>query len=307
MKNLDLTTLQLFVTVCDTRSITKAAAQANIVGSAISKRIAQLEDSLGTPLLERWRHGVVPTAAGETLLEHARSMFASVAGIERDMAAYASGIRGKVRMLVSASALAGTLATEVSRFLQVPGHAGIQLDIEERSSTAVAIGVREGNASVGICWDAVEMHQLQARLYRMDRLAIVTPAVHPLAHLAEVSFEQALDFDHVGMPMTSAVKAVLQRASALEGKPLVYRVLVNSFEAALKVVGANLAVSVMPRQIAEPAAQALGVRVIPLSNPWAHRRIVVCYRDESSLSQPARLLVEHLASAGAQKEVAPGS
>jgi DNA-binding transcriptional LysR family regulator len=87
----------------------------------------------------------------------------------------------------------------------------------------------------------------------------------------------------------------------------VYRVLVNSFEAALKVVGANLAVSVMPRQIAEPAAQALGVRVIPLSNPWAHRRIVVCYRDESSLSQPARLLVEHLASAGAQKEVAPGS
>ena len=106
MRDLDLTTLRLFVSVCETRSIARAGAQASIVGSAISKRLAQLEDTLGTPLFVRRRRGVVPTAAGETLLEHARAMLGSVNRIERDMAAYAGGMRGHVRMLASATAKA---------------------------------------------------------------------------------------------------------------------------------------------------------------------------------------------------------
>ena len=43
MRDLDLTTLRLFIVVCETRNIARAAEQANIVGSAISKRLAQLE------------------------------------------------------------------------------------------------------------------------------------------------------------------------------------------------------------------------------------------------------------------------
>ena len=42
-------------------NIARAGERANIVGSAISKRLAQLEDQVGTPLLMRKRHGVVPT------------------------------------------------------------------------------------------------------------------------------------------------------------------------------------------------------------------------------------------------------
>ena len=69
MRELDLTTLRLFAAVCDARSIARAAEQANIVGSAISKRLAQLEDTVGTQLLVRRRHGVEPTPAGESLLD----------------------------------------------------------------------------------------------------------------------------------------------------------------------------------------------------------------------------------------------
>ena len=72
MRDLDLTTLRLFVSVCETRNIARAAEQASLVGSAISKRIAQLEDTVGVKLLQRRKHGVEPTAAGQTLLEHAR-------------------------------------------------------------------------------------------------------------------------------------------------------------------------------------------------------------------------------------------
>ena len=63
MKNVDLKTLQLLVAVCDHGNIKRAAAQEHIEPSAISKRIAQLEEALGTPLLVRERRGVTPTPA----------------------------------------------------------------------------------------------------------------------------------------------------------------------------------------------------------------------------------------------------
>src|SRR5690349_19907065 len=62
VRDLDLTTLRLIVSVCELGYIARAGERANIVGSAISKRLAQLEDQVGTPLLVRRRHGVVPSA-----------------------------------------------------------------------------------------------------------------------------------------------------------------------------------------------------------------------------------------------------
>ena len=61
MRDLDLTSLRLFVTVCDTGNMSRAAEKANMVASAVSKRLAQLEATVGASLLTRRKHGVVPT------------------------------------------------------------------------------------------------------------------------------------------------------------------------------------------------------------------------------------------------------
>lgn len=95
MRDLDITTLRLFISVCETGNIARAGERASIVGSAISKRLAQLEDTVGAKLLTRKRRGVEPTEAGETLLEHARAILASSDRIERDMSAYASGVKAR--------------------------------------------------------------------------------------------------------------------------------------------------------------------------------------------------------------------
>ena len=301
MRDLDLQTLRLFAAVCDQRSIARVAEQESIVGSAISKRLAQLEDTVGTPLLLRKRRGVVPTPAGETLLEHARTMLASVGQIERDMAAYATGTRGHVRMLVTASVMAESLADDVAAFLQDPAHRSIQISMEERVSPDVVQGIREGSASIGICWDAADLSGLQTRSYRSDHLAIVAHASHPVAQLPTVRFADVLGYEFVSMPALSAVQVLLARAAAVEGKTLAHRVLVSNFDAALRVVRANLAISVVPREVAAPFAQTAPVRIVPLSDAWAQRRFAICYRDEQALSPAAQLLVQHLARASAQE------
>ena len=294
MRDFDLTTLRLFVAVCETGNMARAGEQAHIVGSAISKRLAQLEAQVGTPLLFRKRHGVVPTPAGNTVLEHARGMLEGAARIARDMESYVAGTVGKVRVLASVSAMTESLAEDVAAFLKMPAHRTMQVDLEERISPEIVRGVREGLASLGVCWDAVDLGTLQSLPYRSDHLCVVVPQGHALAHRKRLRFEDTLAFEHVGLPITSAVQLSLQRAAAQLGHALVNRIVVNNFEAALRVVSAGLAIGLVPREVVGRQGSAHAVRIIPLAESWAERRFVVCFRDASELSPTAQSLVEHL-------------
>lgn len=295
MRDLDLTSLRLFAAVCETGNIARAGDRASIVPSAISKRLAQLEETVGTPLFVRKRHGVTPTPAGFTLLEHARIMLDSAARIERDMEGFAAGVRGQVRILASVSAMAESLADDVAAFLKMPGHGDIQVDMEERVSPEIVRGVRDGTASLGVCWNAVELGLLPSRAYRSDNLCIVVPADHPLASKKSLRFAQTLDYEHVSLPVNSAVQVMLQREAAQLGRKLNHRVVVTNFEAALRVVRAGLAISLVPFEVAETYVAAYGLKVVPLAEPWAERRFIICFRDAQALSPAAQLLVEHLA------------
>jgi DNA-binding transcriptional LysR family regulator len=86
----------------------------------------------------------------------------------------------------------------------------------------------------------------------------------------------------------------LSRMAAREGKTLVDRVHVTTFEAACHIIAANLAIGILPWSVARTYASALGLRVIALTDNWARRQIIICMRDYDSLLVPARAFVDHL-------------
>jgi len=294
MRDLDLTTVRLFVTVCETRNIVRASEQASMVSSAISKRLSALEAAVGVKLLQRRRRGMEPTAAGQTLLEHAREMLATAERIERAMAGYASGLRGEVRLLASSSALAEDLPDDIAAFLAMPSHKDIRVTMEERVSPDIVRGIREGSASLGVCWDVADLDGLASVPYRSDELAIAVHRSHPLAHRKRLRFAETLGYEQVVLPVSSAVSLLLARAAAAAGGQLAHRVVVTSFDAALRVVCANLALSVVPRGIAASHRNRDVLRVIRLDEDWAKRRFAICCRSEDSLAPAARLLLAHL-------------
>ena len=103
-----------------------------------------------------------------------------------------------------------------------------------------------------------------------------------------------LPFQHVSLPPESAVQVMLQRAAALAGAPINYRVVAATFDAALRVVRSQLAIAILPAELSAPYAEAFGLTVTPLSDAWARRRFAICCRDEHALTPAARLLVAHL-------------
>jgi len=169
------------------------------------------------------------------------------------------------------------------------------VDLEERVSPEIVRGVREGHASLGVCWDATDHAGLQTRPYRRDTLCVVVPKGHPLAKRHSVRFADTLDYEHVSLPVNSAVQLMLQRQAGQRGRSVRHRVVVSNFEAALRVVRAGLAISLVPREVVDAAALAT-LHVLPLAEPWAERRFILCFRDAQSLTPAAQLLVDHLAS-----------
>lgn len=306
MRDLNLTTLRYFVAVCDAGSLTRAAEQENIVTSALSKRLAQLEEDLSTVLMERGRRGVLLTPAGETLLEHSRAILGSARRISEDMKAYGNGVRGKVHLLGTASAISESLADDVSAFMKLPEHREIQVDIQEAVSQEIVRRIREGSASIGVLWDAADLRGLSHMPYRTDRLAVVVHPDHPLARLNECSFDDTLAYEHVGLESASAVNVMMARAAALVGKRMRYRAQVSTFESALRIIRANLGIAVIPQEVVQAYGDLVKLRIIALTEPWAPRRFVICRHAEKPLPTAAALLASYLEFVACQQPTQSG-
>ena len=74
----DLNKLNTFVRVAQRRSFTHAAAELRTRPSVVSKRMKELEQTLGFRLINRSTHGLVLTDAGEGLFQHCLQMLAKL-------------------------------------------------------------------------------------------------------------------------------------------------------------------------------------------------------------------------------------
>jgi DNA-binding transcriptional LysR family regulator len=271
--------------------------------SAISKRIAQLEGAIGTQVLVRGRRGAEPTPAGRALLEHARNLLFTMDRIETDMAAFKGGIKGQVRVVASASAIAESLLDDLTAFMRAPEHQDIKVDIEERFSKDIVSMVREGVVSLGVCWSNIDFSGLEHRPYRRDELTLAVPLDHPLAQLKALYFEETLTYEHVGLQPSTAVHTMLGRAAAKSGRHMSYRVVVSNFDAAFRVVAAGLGISVVPREVSDIYVSAGQVQIIPLLNEWAQREFAICYRRRGDLTPAAERLIEFLANQASTSQI----
>jgi len=135
----DLVDLQLFIAVADSGSITAGALRAHLALASASARIKGLELALGAALLKRRRRGVELTAAGESLLDHARIILHEVEAMRGDLATYASGAKASVLLLANTSGLSEHLPKALAVFLRE--HPDINVDVEERESTDIEAAI----------------------------------------------------------------------------------------------------------------------------------------------------------------------
>jgi DNA-binding transcriptional LysR family regulator len=291
-RRMDLTSLQLFVAVCELGSIGRAAEREFIAASAVSKRLSDLEATLDTTLLYRHTRGVDLTPAGERLLHHARSVLYSLEKMQGELSEYADGVRGHVRIHASISAIVQFLPEDLGDFIRQ--HAEVKVDLEEHLSTEVVRAVQEGAADLGICNTADGTGTLQTLPYRQDQLVLIVPQGHALANEAAVRFEDTLDYDHVGLHANSSIYLAMHQAAAQSGRSIKLRIHVTGLDAMCRMIHNGLGVGVMPQRAFELMHGVGALTAVPLTDDWSRRHIDLVARDFSTLPVTARLLVDHL-------------
>jgi len=298
-RRIDLTSLQLFVAVCELGSIGRAAEREFIAASAVSKRLSDLEATLATPLLYRHTRGVDLTPAGESLLHHARSVLYSLEKMQGELSEYADGVRGHVRVHANISAIVQFLPEDLGAFRRA--HEAIKIDLEEHLSSEVLRAVQEGAADLGICHVADGGNELQSLPYRHDHLVLIVPAGHPLSEKGEIDFVESLEYDHVGLHTNSSIYVATRQAALEAGRTIKLRIHVTGLDAMCRMIENGLGIGVMPNRAFELMRGGIGRRLtsVALADAWAQREIRLVARDFSTLPVAARTLVSHLQASGA--------
>ena len=292
----DLTDLRLFLHIVEAGSITHGAERMHLALAAASTRVRNMELALGTKLLERERLGVQPTAAGRTLVHHARILLQQAERMRGELGAYADGLRGQIRLLSNTNALTEFLPEPLSAFLA--SHPQVNIDLEERLSDEIVAAVADGTADIGIVAGTVELTGLETLPFRTDRFVLVVAQDHALASREAIAFADLLELDFVGLDRVSALQRFLSDKADRIGRRLKLRVQLRSFDAVCRLVECGVGIGIVPETTALRNSRTMALHRVALTDPWALRKLTICVRKQDELPRYAGELVRHLAAAG---------
>jgi DNA-binding transcriptional LysR family regulator len=291
-KKIDTALLEIFVSAVENKSLTQAGIELDLVVSAVSKRIGELEQHVGKALLRRHGRGIVPTPAGELLYLHAKSILRSLRAADEALAEFGNNGLRKIRLVAGQTNVVQCLPSQIAGFMSVVKDASIHL-IEGRSADVPGI-VRSGDADVGIYHAQYPATGVLSFPYRKDRVGLVVPRGHPLESRKAIKFEEALDYPLLGPLPRYSLDHFLQLAGASLSRPPVVMFSVSNFEARCHMVKEGVGIAMLPEDIAQRYVSALGLALLRIEDPWAERQFYGCIRESEAEGSYARCLLMHL-------------
>ncbi|GGR32213.1 LysR family transcriptional regulator [Streptomyces netropsis] len=293
--------LRILRAVADHRTVTAAAAALYLTPSAVSQQLAALEQETGHTLLTRSGKGVRLTAAGDILLAHANAVLAQLERAEAELAAYAGGAAGEVRVVAFATGIAEVLAPAIGRLAD--RHPDIRVRVRDAEGAESLRLVLDGEADVVL---AVEYRgspgEDDRRLARVPLYAEPFDAVlhtsHPLGRGAHVALAELADNDWIGPYPGNPCHDVMLLACELAGfQPrLVHSS--DDFRAVVALAGAGAGVALVPRS-ALRGMELKDTVVLPVTGPAATRRVFAAVRRGAEHHPLIRPVLDALAESAA--------
>ncbi|MEM5345217.1 LysR family transcriptional regulator [Paraburkholderia azotifigens] len=290
IRKFDLMTLRLFLSTKEEGNIQRASTRERIAASAVTRRIQELEETLGFQLLYRDPKGTTLTDAGHAVARCAETVMRAIETMRSDLSELSGTVQGNIRVWTTESVLVEFLADDIGRF--IAANPAVDIELQEDQSTNIFRAVSAARADIGLCAEPSEpVPGLVTFRYRTDQLVAVMVPEHPLSTRASVSFAELLDADLIGWVDTSALMRSLEQAAISMNREFKPRYRVTSPEGARSLVHAGLGVSIQPEGMVRPQDAFASV---PLNDPWATRKLSIYVQEGRQLPLAARKLIEYL-------------
>jgi LysR family nitrogen assimilation transcriptional regulator len=254
--------LRYFVAIVSSGSLSHAAERVYVTQSALSRAVSQLEHELDCQLLERTRHGVVPTSQGYALLLRARRILEECESISQDLKLQADAPHGKVRLAMPTGLRNLLTRPMVRRTRDV--YPAIRLEITETTARGTRAALDEGWADLAVLTDGEKAGRLATAPLFTDRLCLVGPPGSALSLRRAVPTSTLRGLPLVLLRSPNNVRAVVDRILRRLGvdEPPVLEA--NSSQLALSFVGDGHGYTVLPQSAVVSMDHRVGLTLAPL-------------------------------------------
>jgi LysR family nitrogen assimilation transcriptional regulator len=274
---MELRSIEYFVQIADEGSITRAADKLGIAQPALTRRIKQLEEELGAPLLMRLPRGVRLTSAGRDFLEHARKVLLEVSRARDQVRGNARAVRGRVVVGTSPTLAPILLPGCVARARHVLP--GVSLKLVEGFSPQLLDALLAGRLDLAVMTNPPRSPALTLTPLISEPLVVVSP---PQARGTRAAYSLA-ELSRTPLILTDGLRAVAEEQLAAFGVSLRIEAEVDSVEAIRRLLLSGVGVTLMPvsafhaeiaarRLAAQPVEGANLHRILVLARPVAESR-----------------------------------
>ena len=265
---MEIRQLQLFVTLAEEKSFTRAAKRMHIVQSGLSNSLKELEEKLGVQLCRRTTRNVTLTVAGETFLTHARRTLSAYEEARLSVESLTGDVRGRLCVgILGCCAPYVAIADVLDRFRNTFPQVKIQL--RSLDSNQVINSVRSGE--VDVSFYAIMGRSLPRGLkclpYREDSLLAVCSVDHELATSQTVSLERLSREIFVDASPEKALRWLIDQQFRQAGLKREAAFEVDNPLLGIDLIEKNLGVGIMQAAVAEQFAASRHVRLLALSGP----------------------------------------
>ncbi|GHC80542.1 bistable expression regulator BexR [Limoniibacter endophyticus] len=258
----------------DAGTVSGAAARANLSKSVVSKRISDLEASLGTALFQRHAGRIIPTESAQELALRLRPALAEMTNAVESAAWGMTGLRGS--LAISAPMSFGTthLSPVIADFARQHPELEIILDYDDRIIDLVRgrfdLAIRVGQLR--------DSHLIARKLCEDPRVVVASPDYINRRGRPE-TLEELTDHPCTGYMNVQSTN-VWQFVGAdgnVIGLPMTSRIIANNGETIRDMAIAGLGVALLPMFIAHDAlkaghlvriAESLTPTPLPISAVW---------------------------------------
>jgi LysR family transcriptional regulator, transcriptional activator of the cysJI operon len=257
---MDFDRVKLFRDIAHARSISKGAAINGISQSAVSQYLQDLEEQVGTTLLDRGSRPLVVTEAGKLYLDMCRDILN-----RRDEFQLAlDELRGHVEGTVRVASIYSVGLSELSRlekeFVRRYPHA--RIEVEYLRPEKVYEAVVTDQADLGLMSYPEPTKEVTVLPWRREQMAVAASPYHPLSKNSEVTPQDLDGLDFIGFDEDLPIRKDIDRFLREHHVHVNVTLHFDNIQMIKEAVAHGSGVSIMPaRVMEEEVAQG---RLIPI-------------------------------------------
>ncbi len=177
--------LAMLQLIASTGSFAAAARAANMVPSALTYRVRQIEDALDVLLFDRSSRQATLTVAGHELLREGQRLLAEVDAMANRVRRVATGWEPNLTIAIDSIIHRTVILEMCEAFFALNPPTRVKLRAETLSGTLEALTSGQADLAIGVTADAASTAGFQVRPLGNSRFVYVVAPHHPLAGAAE--------------------------------------------------------------------------------------------------------------------------